>query len=239
MESFAEDISAIRNASGIDEAKEEITRSFSALGFDRICISVNKATRTELFLTPDINNFGFNDHADYKSAKLDAINGGANNQIYVEKPFWFETNDSTSHQEFISLFNLFGSEGITNGAAIPLQSGHGLIGGAMLGASAPLQKKSTTLAFAYALSNVAMMKLELLGAGPVLTSARTKKLHELTPQQIELLRWAAQGKSNNDIATIMSLTRRGVDYHLSQIFKKLGVTSKSQAVALFSAAGIA
>lgn len=57
-------------------------------------------------------------------------------------------------------------------------------------------------------------------------------LAKLTAQQLDLLTWAAAGKSNTDIATITGLSRRGVEYHMEQILKKLGVASKAQAAVL-------
>lgn len=63
---------------------------------------------------------------------------------------------------------------------------------------------------------------------------RNSRLLELglTERQVEILTWAAKGKSNGDIATILSQSRRAVDYHMSEILRKLGVTSRAQAVAL-------
>lgn len=55
----------------------------------------------------------------------------------------------------------------------------------------------------------------------------------LSDVQAEILRWAAAGKSNGDIATILGISRRGCDYHMGAIYKKLGVSSRSQAVAAY------
>jgi PAS domain S-box-containing protein len=63
-------------------------------------------------------------------------------------------------------------------------------------------------------------------------SPHSPLLAKLTAQQLDLLTWAAAGKSNTDIATITGLSRRGVEYHMEQILKKLGVASKAQAAAL-------
>lgn len=56
----------------------------------------------------------------------------------------------------------------------------------------------------------------------------------LTDAQREILKWAAAGKSSGDIAVIMGLSRRGCEYHLGEIYRKLGVTSRSQAVAAYA-----
>jgi len=54
----------------------------------------------------------------------------------------------------------------------------------------------------------------------------------LTPREGEVLAWLAEGKSNRDIASILSLSPRTVTKHLEQIYAKLGVENRTAAVAL-------
>lgn len=53
----------------------------------------------------------------------------------------------------------------------------------------------------------------------------------LTDKQATILQWAAAGKSNGDIAEIVGLTRRNCEYHMGEIFRKLGVATRGQAIA--------
>ncbi len=53
---------------------------------------------------------------------------------------------------------------------------------------------------------------------------------ELTPQQLRVLMLLADGKHNKQIAFEMAITEATVKFHLSQIFRKLGVQSRTQAV---------
>ena len=53
----------------------------------------------------------------------------------------------------------------------------------------------------------------------------------LTNREAEVLRLVASGRSNKDIATALSLSERTVARHLSNIFIKTGVTSRSAATA--------
>jgi len=55
--------------------------------------------------------------------------------------------------------------------------------------------------------------------------------HGLSPREAEVLAWAARGKTNWEIATILSVRRRTVATHLERIYAKLDVTSRSAAVA--------
>jgi LuxR family transcriptional regulator, quorum-sensing system regulator LasR len=52
----------------------------------------------------------------------------------------------------------------------------------------------------------------------------------LSPRQLEVLRWMAQGKTGWEVAVIMDCSEATVNYHLKQAFRKLDVTNKVQAV---------
>ena len=54
----------------------------------------------------------------------------------------------------------------------------------------------------------------------------------LTPRENDVLGWLAKGKTNRDIADILGMSPRTVNKHLEHIFIKLGVETRSAAVAL-------
>jgi transcriptional regulator EpsA len=53
----------------------------------------------------------------------------------------------------------------------------------------------------------------------------------LSPRQREILHWLHEGKTNGEIAQILGLTAVNVKYHVDQIYAKLEVRSRAQAVA--------
>lgn len=78
---------------------------------------------------------------------------------------------------------------------------------------------------------------ERLGAAPdiayldELTAPRPRDVGGLTGREVEVLALVATGKSNRDIAADLVLSEKTVARHLSNIFTKLGVSSRAAATA--------
>lgn len=53
----------------------------------------------------------------------------------------------------------------------------------------------------------------------------------LAKREIETLTWAARGKTSAEIAQILGLSKRTVDFHIENARTKLGVATRTQAVA--------
>lgn len=56
---------------------------------------------------------------------------------------------------------------------------------------------------------------------------------ELTPKQLLVIKCLKQGKKNKEIAGELCVTEATIKAHISAIFKKLNVTSRTQIVLLF------
>lgn len=61
---------------------------------------------------------------------------------------------------------------------------------------------------------------------------------ELSPRQCEVLELVAKGLSNKDIASLLGFSESGAKQHLRQIFNKLGVADRAEAVAAAIQRGI-
>lgn len=58
-------------------------------------------------------------------------------------------------------------------------------------------------------------------------------LPPLTPRQKEVLEMRARGLMIKEIAGLLSISQSMVKWHVNKLFKKLGVNSSLQAVAIF------
>jgi len=61
---------------------------------------------------------------------------------------------------------------------------------------------------------------------------------QLTPREMAALRLMADGKSNKEIASELSISERTVKTHLGHLFDKLGVTSRTEAIKVATRRGL-
>ena len=60
----------------------------------------------------------------------------------------------------------------------------------------------------------------------------------LTERETECLFWASDGKTSGEIACILGITERTVNYHLNQVTRKTGSMNRYQAIAKGVSSGI-
>lgn len=89
-------------------------------------------------------------------------------------------------------------------------------------------------------------KFERMGARPWLDRAQAElratgetarrrapdTLLELTPQQTQIVRLVAEGLTNKEVAAQLYVSPRTVDYHLRNVFTKLGITARAELIVL-------
>src|ERR1700728_3330227 len=56
------------------------------------------------------------------------------------------------------------------------------------------------------------------------------KTIDLNEREVEVLTWAARGKTSAEIAKILGLTKRTVDFHIDNAREKLGAATRTEAV---------
>ena len=70
--------------------------------------------------------------------------------------------------------------------------------------------------------------VELRATGGKLRKHKSDARYDLTPQESRIAELAAQGATNQDIAAQMFISPSTVEYHLSKVYRKLGIRSRTQ-----------
>ena len=78
---------------------------------------------------------------------------------------------------------------------------------------------------------------ELLATGETVRKRTVETLDELTPQEVQVARLAADGQTNPEIGAQLFLSPRTVEWHLSKVFGKLGIGSRKELSAALSDVG--
>lgn len=77
----------------------------------------------------------------------------------------------------------------------------------------------------------ASMKPPTIAPAPVIDPVTPFLTHELTPRELEVLRLLAEGRSDRDIAGALSISPLTVGGHVTHLLAKLGVETRTAAVA--------
>ena len=80
---------------------------------------------------------------------------------------------------------------------------------------------------------------ELLATGETVRKRTVETLDELTPQEVQVARLAADGQTNPEIGAQLFLSPRTVEWHLTKVFGKLGISSRKELSSALSDVGAA
>ena len=76
-------------------------------------------------------------------------------------------------------------------------------------------------------------RLTVRRSGDALLLEETCDLLGLTPRESQILAWVARGKTNREVAELLWIAPSTVRKHLENVYAKLGVTTRTAAVARF------
>lgn len=98
-----------------------------------------------------------------------------------------------------------------------------------------LRKASETLVGLGAAPFVARAEQELAACGLAPTKRKERDVTRLTPQELAVARLVGSGATNREAATQLVLSVKTIEFHLSRVYAKLGLRSRTQLAARLAA----
>lgn len=143
---------------------------------------------------------------------------------------WHDTmHNAALHDEQHQLFREARDAGLFDGFAIPIHGPKGEL--AVVGLASEASEREFAQLVKHARHTAHLMAVHFHGAVQRVLEQDIAETCVLTEREIECLSWTAQGKSSWDIAQILAVSERTVNFHMSNAMRKLDVTNRTHAVA--------
>lgn len=225
--------SSILQSENKDGLLAAVDSACAELDIDHFALTLNKTDKRDLLLNAAICNLPGSFLKDYDQRNRFDNDPIAAKAMVAKQPFQWSVEDKYTESGYKDYMEYLRSVPIYCGFMIPLA---GLPGTVSCFSVIRTNNKPFNIRARHAaviLANFARLKAELLGLSNSVSSDEAKADPTLTPLQTKIMRWVVDGKSNADISQILELSERSVRYQMSEILRKLGVASRTQAAIRF------
>ncbi|PWK73959.1 LuxR family transcriptional regulator [Aminobacter sp. AP02] len=200
------------------------------LGFATFNLSCRKQSTLQFMTDPTLTSMSDEDLIHYVSERWYERDPLLDYTARPGKPKIWSPQDWLNCDQFGEFAEYLASLAIQGGVTAPLSHKPGAISAITALSFSKSNFTPETATAVYVIGQTAALRAVALG----LTNTNSSSLATLSIQQLEILEWMKQGKSNGDIALITNRSKRLVAYHVSEILRKLGVTSRAQAIAIYA-----
>ncbi len=205
-------------------------RAVGQYGFDRVIFSAP----FDLDLPPELNRQGLIQnypedwqayYAENDCARFDPVLLAASTRTSAFT--WDELEETSEFSRAqVRFMRLAEDAGLHSGVGVPLRAGRSVIAGVGLASSLPTDASQPRLDLLNAFCTQFYMSYKRLYARPKGGAPDTP----LSAKEKEILHWVSAGKTDDDIGTILSISRNTVDTHMRHIFQKLDAPNRVTAV---------
>jgi DNA-binding CsgD family transcriptional regulator len=229
FESFIQNTSLAQTADGLFD---QLINALEKLGYDRIIFSIVN----DKDLTPEgrslgvLHNYPEDWQKYYSEKKFAMIDPVIKYGAISSRPFrWDELikNMALSNRQ-LTFFDQSKEAGLYNGIAIPIRGSRAQLSGMALASSQKVDACEQRLDLINAYCQQFFLCYKRMFSTEIYNQPLSGEL--LSPKETMILTWAASGKTDEDIAGILTISRHTVDTHMRHIFQKLDVTNRIQAV---------
>lgn len=216
------------------QSKEELfelyVKELQLLGYDQIIYSfITDHKRCGIKAGHGVQNMFPQDWMNhYEESGYQALDPAVHYAFQTSQPFSWDYLKKLSFLKKKQTNILLEAEeaGLNTGVGIPLYGANGELAGVGLSSSNMLEiPDKNTLSRLKLITDQFHFAYCSIEPSPDVTD-----IPSLTARELEVLKWLARGKTYEDIADILSCSANNVNFHIKNIYVKLGANSKSLAV---------
>lgn len=235
LKKLSDSIVSLSAAQDMATLKSSLDRAVADLGFVSFNLSWNKRHAAEFMEDPVLTSWSKADLLSYAKDGWAARDPLLTRAVEETRPFLWSADawQRMGHSEYADYLR---ANGIHGGVTIPLGQEPGELGAMTLLSVTGAPLNTDVLHASTALAHHLLVRARSLREGFGRSRSDFRRLQLLSDRQREILRWVAQGKTNGEISVIMGGTRSTINYHMEEIRRKLGVTTRVQASAILTGA---
>ncbi|BEU02314.1 LuxR family transcriptional regulator [Agarivorans sp. OAG1] len=224
MEAWLEEQFCLLETQGSSEAFfQELSKITNALGFDFCAYGLRvpyplSAPRTEM-----LNNYPTIWQHTYQEKNYLAVDPTVHHGMTSQLPIVWSDQVFSQTPELMEDARAFGLE---YGWAQSSRQANGTVGMLTLARSSEMLTPAELVRYRYQL--LWLTQVTHHGLASRITEEKLE-MPELSLRELEMLKWTADGKTADEIATILNITARTVNFHISQAMRKLDVVNKTAA----------
>lgn len=229
---LSQTVAEICAAEDLEQLDAAMKRGTALLGFVSFNLSCGKTSGRDFMTDPTLTTWTPEERITYDRDgwfdrdPLLALAIGTGPTLAWHRTDW----QARGHHEY---YEYITAVGLQSGVTVPMNRTPGRLGALTL-LSLEDRPSQDRIHMVEIIANTARARLAAIGIENAVGKSASAGFHALSPRQKEILKWAAMGKSNADIGLIMGMTRRGIDYHMGEIMRKLRVNSRVQAIVIFA-----
>jgi len=220
-----EDIQSLLTVPSEKELFERVTEIAKGLGFDFCAYGLRVALPVSNPRTALYNNYPEVWQERYRDRGYLAVDPTVKHGLTSSRMLLWSESVFASSREF---WEEAWSFGLRHGWALPIRDAHGLLSMTTFARSEGEITKAElaeNLPKMYWLAQVAHVGMTDRIAPQLLPQIDVR----LSEREVEVLRWTGDGKTSNDVADILGISERTVNFHINNAMIKLGASNKTAA----------